>query len=212
MSLTTWTVTLRANGTGSLGFDVDDATSRRRQHNFGAPRRLEKTRAGRGNAPREYGRSNEGVNLYKPKSEIGTERARKVAKQRQLVEHSHARQHELDLRKLQQDGQRKTEAQMMRGAAPKPRRHGANEPGSRAGPRRRRARGHDPCPTFARTSRGVRTEARQFQAPRKRDHAELVRPVGTRRVDAREGRGDQGDENGRHERRHLSPGGRRQTG
>ena len=49
-----------------------------------------------------------------PKSEIGTERARKVAKQRQLVEHSHARQHELDLRKLQQDSQRKTEAQMSR--------------------------------------------------------------------------------------------------
>ena len=27
MSLTTWTVTLRSNGTGSLGFDVDDATN-----------------------------------------------------------------------------------------------------------------------------------------------------------------------------------------
>ena len=29
MSLTTWTVTLRSNGTGSLGFDVDDARTRK---------------------------------------------------------------------------------------------------------------------------------------------------------------------------------------
>ena len=36
------------NAMYSTGFDVDDATSRRRQHNFGAPRHLEKTRAGRG--------------------------------------------------------------------------------------------------------------------------------------------------------------------